>query len=156
MPHTPYSRKRRSSGKGVVRQWFRRRRTSRFLKICSQLSFPEIACRTWKNGNLIMAQTAGFRILRVQTERPGLGEGGHCFVAEVLSFGRLECRSFCDSRWPKRLLSCWKTGPVCDGRNCPVVVVRSAVLSRCRQAVAYQGWKAMSPAASVACDLTQA
>ena len=38
----------RSSGKGVLRQWLHRRRTSRFLKICSQLSFPKIACRTWK------------------------------------------------------------------------------------------------------------
>lgn len=58
----------RSSGKGVLRQWLHRRRTSRFLKICSQLSFPKIACRTWKNGNLMMARMAGFKIVCVQTE----------------------------------------------------------------------------------------
>lgn len=40
------------------------------------IGFPEIACRTWKNGNLMMARTAGLRIVRVQTERPGLGVGG--------------------------------------------------------------------------------
>jgi hypothetical protein len=56
---------------------FHRRRTSRFLKICSQLSFPEIAGRTWKSGNLVMARTAVFRVVCVQTERPGLGVSGH-------------------------------------------------------------------------------
>jgi hypothetical protein len=30
-----------------------------------------------ENGNLMMARTAGFRIVRVQTERPGLGVTGH-------------------------------------------------------------------------------
>lgn len=66
------SQKRRYSGKGVVRQWFDRRQRCRFPKICSRLGFPEIACRTWKNGNLMMARTAGFRVVRVQTERPSL------------------------------------------------------------------------------------
>ena len=68
------SHKRRSSGKGVVGKWFHRRQTSRFSEICPRLRFPEIACRKWKNGNLMMARTAGFRIGGVQTERLGLGD----------------------------------------------------------------------------------
>jgi len=33
-------------------------------------------------------------------KRPALGEGGRGLVAEVLSFERLVCPAFCDSRLP--------------------------------------------------------
>ncbi len=60
----------------MARRWSHRLQTSPFPKICSRLSFLEIACRTWKNGKLMMARTGGFKIVRIKTERPGLGESG--------------------------------------------------------------------------------
>jgi len=45
----------------------RRRRESRFPKTCSRLSFPEIARRTWRNGNRACGSNGRFRD-RVQTD----------------------------------------------------------------------------------------
>jgi hypothetical protein len=45
----------------------------RFPKICSRLSFPGIACWTWKNGNRAVGSMAGFGIVHRQTERPKVG-----------------------------------------------------------------------------------